>query len=89
MRRFFNILLGALAMIAVGLLSAFITMRLAIHGREIEIPNVGGLTIAEAKGMAAKIGLNVNVENRFYSTVIPAGRVLSQYPAPGTKVRRE
>jgi beta-lactam-binding protein with PASTA domain len=89
MRRFFNILLGALAMIAVSLLSAFITMRLAIHGREIEVPNVAGLTIAEAKGVAAKLGLNVNVENRFYSTVVPAGRVLSQYPSPGTKVRRE
>jgi beta-lactam-binding protein with PASTA domain len=89
MRRFFNILLGALAMIAVGLLSAFITMRLAIHGREVEIPNVAGLTVAEAKGLASNLGLNLKVEDRFYSTVTPAGRVLSQYPAPGTKVRRE
>ena len=89
MRRFFNILLGALAMIAVALLSAFITMRLAIHGREVEIPNVAGLTIAEARDAAASLGLNMNVENRFYSTVTPAGRVLSQYPVPGIKVRRE
>lgn len=76
-------------MTAVGLLSAFITMRLAIHGREVEIPNVAGLTIAEAKEIARNLGLNVNMENQFYSTVTPAGRVLSQYPAPGTKVRRE
>jgi beta-lactam-binding protein with PASTA domain len=89
MRRFFNILLGALAMIAVGLLSAFIAMRLAIHGREVEVPDLAGLTVAEAKGLASGLGLNVNVENRFYSTVTPAGRILSQYPAPGIKVRRE
>ncbi len=89
MRRFFNIVLGALAMIAVALLSAFVTMRLAIHGREVEVPNVAGLTITEARGVAAKLGLNINIENHFYSTVTPAGRVLSQYPAPGTKVRRE
>lgn len=89
MRRFFNILLGALAMIAVALLSAFLTMRLAIHGREVEIPNVAGLTVAEANSMARGLGLNMNIENQFYSTVTPAGRVLSQSPAPGTKVRRE
>ncbi len=89
MRRIFNILLGALAMIAIALLSAFLTMRLAIHGREVEIPNVAGLTVAEANSLASSLGLNINLENHFYSTVTPAGRILSQYPAPGTKVRRE
>ena len=89
MRRFFNIMLGALAMIAVALLSAFLTMRLAIHGREVEVPNVVGLTVAEANGLASSLGLNLTLENHFYSTVTPAGRILSQYPAPGLKVRRE
>lgn len=89
MRRFFNILLGALAMVAVALLSAFVAMRLAIHGREVEVPNVAGLTVAEANNLVANLGLEMNLENHFYSTVTPAGRILSQYPAPGTKVRHE
>jgi beta-lactam-binding protein with PASTA domain len=89
MRRFFNILLGALALLAVALLSAFLTMRLVIHGREVEVPNVAGLTVADAGRAAARLGLNLNLENHFYSTTTPAGRVLSQYPAPGTRVRRE
>ncbi len=89
MRRFFNILLGALAMIAIALLSAFLTMRLAIHGREVEVPNLAGLTVAEANSQASNLGLHMNLENHFYSTVVPSGRVLSQFPAPGTKVRRE
>ena len=89
MRRFFNILIGALAMIAVALLSAFLTMRLAIHGREVEIPDVAGLTVAEASSHASNLGLHMDLENHFYSTVVPAGRILSQFPAPGTKVRRE
>jgi beta-lactam-binding protein with PASTA domain len=89
MRQFFNILLGALAMLAVALLSAFLAMRLAIHGREVEVPNVTGLTVAEASQTAARLGLNLNLENHFYSTVVPPGSVLSQAPAPGTKVRRE
>jgi beta-lactam-binding protein with PASTA domain len=89
MRRLFNILLGALAMLAVGLLSAFLTLRLAIHGREVEVPNLAGLTVQEAIDQTTQAGLTLNVENRFYSTVTPSGRVLSQLPGPGSKVRRQ
>jgi beta-lactam-binding protein with PASTA domain len=89
MRRLFNILLGALAMLAVALLSAFITMRLAIHGREVEVPSLAGLTVQEAIDQATQAGLTLNVENRFYSTVTPSGRVLSQSPSAGAKVRRQ
>lgn len=89
MRRFFNILIGALAMLAVALLSAFVTMRLTIHSREVEVPDVAGMTVAEAKNLASHLSLHVNLENHFYSTVVPAGRILSQFPAPGTKVRRD
>ncbi|MEA2740752.1 MAG: eukaryotic-like serine/threonine-protein kinase, partial [Acetobacteraceae bacterium] len=76
-------------MLAVALLSAFITMRLVIHGREVEVPNLAGVTVQEAIDQTMQAGLSLNVENRFYSTVTPAGRVLSQSPGPGTKVRRQ
>ena len=87
--RFFNILLGALAMLIVALLSAFITMRLAIHGREVKIPNLTGLSLAEASDQTRSLGLRLNLENRFYSPNTPPGRVLAQSPAPGVTVRRE
>jgi beta-lactam-binding protein with PASTA domain len=89
MRRFFNIALGALAMIAVAMMSAFITMRLAIHGREVEVPSVAGLTVDEARSLAEGLGLNMDLESQFYSTTIPSGHILSQSPTPGTKVRRD
>jgi beta-lactam-binding protein with PASTA domain len=89
MRRLFNILISSLAMLAVALLSAFITLRLAIHGREVEVPDLSGQTIPEAIDKATQSRLNLTVENRFYSTTTPAGRVLSQLPAPGSKVRRD
>lgn len=87
--RFFNITLGALAMLAVALLSAFIAMRLAIHGREAEVPNLSGLSIADASRKASSLGLRLTLENRFYSPATPPGRVLAQYPAPGATVRRQ
>ena len=89
MKRFFNLLLGAMAMLAVALISAFLSMRLAIHGREVEVPNLAGLTIAEASQTASSRGLSLNVENRFYSNDVAPGHVLAQSPASGATVRRE
>jgi beta-lactam-binding protein with PASTA domain len=87
--RFFNIVLGALAMLVVALLSAFITMRLAIHGREVKVPNLTGLTLADAGKETRSRGLILHLENRFYSPNTPPGHVLAQSPAPGVTVRRQ
>jgi eukaryotic-like serine/threonine-protein kinase len=89
MKRIFHIVLGALAMLVVALTSAFLAMRLAIHGREVAVPNLAGLTISEASQQASSVGLSLNLENRFYSANIPAGRILAQSPAPGLTVRRD
>ncbi len=87
--RFFNIAFGAIAMLAIALLSAYIAMRVAIHGREVEVPTLAGLSLADAAQKAKSLGLRLNVENRFYSAAVPAGSVIAQSPAPGTTVRRE
>jgi beta-lactam-binding protein with PASTA domain len=89
MKRLFNLFLGALAMLAVALLSAFIAMRLAIHGREATVPNLAGLTITDASRATRSLGLNLTVENKFYSPATPPSHVLGQSPAPGSRVRRE
>jgi beta-lactam-binding protein with PASTA domain len=89
MKRFFTFVLGALALVAVALISAFIAMRLAIHGREAVVPNLSGLSVADANSLARRQGLTLNLENRFYSADVTAGRILSQDPAAGSRVRRE
>ena len=67
-------------MVAVALFSAFIAMRLAIHGREVLVPNLAGLTVDEASTLARREGVALNLENRFYSTDVPAGHILAQDP---------
>jgi beta-lactam-binding protein with PASTA domain len=64
-------------------------MRLAIHGREVEVPSLVGVSVGDASKTAAHEGLNLTLENRFYSTAVPAGRILAQDPAPGSRVRRD
>ncbi len=89
MKRFFNILLTAMAMLVIFLLSAFIAMRLAIHGREVEVPDLAGLTLQEASAKAGHLGLSLRLENKFYSADVPSGHILGQFPAPGATVRSE
>jgi beta-lactam-binding protein with PASTA domain len=83
----FGVVVLALAVLA--MLSAIVTMHFAIHGAELTVPSFEGLTVAEATEKAASLGLNVTVDNHFYSVAIPAGRILNQSPAAGTIVRRE
>jgi beta-lactam-binding protein with PASTA domain len=82
-------MLGALAMLAVALVSAFITMRLAIHGREAVVPALTGLTVQDATKAARSKGLNLTLENRFYSSDVPPGRIIAQDPPAGMRVRRD
>jgi eukaryotic-like serine/threonine-protein kinase len=88
MRSLLRALWMALLLVIVALASALIAMRLAIHGREVQVPDVRGKTPAEARQLADASGLNSQVERQYYSPTVPAGRVLSQMPAAGTTVRR-
>jgi beta-lactam-binding protein with PASTA domain len=79
--------LMGLGMLAVMLVSAAITLRIALHGHEVTIPDFAGMTVGEASEAALKTGVDLNIENKFYSTTVPAGRILSQAPAAGSSVR--
>jgi beta-lactam-binding protein with PASTA domain len=87
MKRYFRVALTVLAMLLVMLFSAAITLRIALHGHEVTIPDLAGMTVGEASDAALKTGVDLNIENKFYSTTVPAGRILSQAPAAGSSVR--
>jgi beta-lactam-binding protein with PASTA domain len=88
MRRFFRWVLKVLILVVVGMVSFLTAMRFAIHGREAAVPNFQGLAPAQAEQVALANGLLLSREDRFYSTEIPVGRIVSQEPPAGTKVRR-
>jgi beta-lactam-binding protein with PASTA domain len=88
MRKFLRLLWMALLLLIVALLSALTAMRLAIHGREVTVPDFQGKTPAEARRIADDNGLATEIEREYYSPTVPSGRVLSQMPAAGTIVRR-
>lgn len=85
---FFRFALILLLLIVVAMLSAIATMHFAIHGAEVAIPDFKGMTVSDAGQRAARAGLSTTIENRLYSTEIPAGRIAAQSPAAGAIVRR-
>jgi beta-lactam-binding protein with PASTA domain len=88
MRRLIKFFLLGLVLLLVAFASALLAMRFAIHGREVRVPKLSGLHVVEAEKQTNANGLVLAVENRFYSSEVPAGYVISQSPSPNTKVRR-
>ena len=86
---FFQVASLLMVLVAVALLAAIVTMHFAIHGAEVQVPALKGMTVADALSETAGLGLNLDVDNRYYSGDVAAGHILSQSPAPGTVVRRE
>ncbi|HUY82725.1 MAG TPA: PASTA domain-containing protein [Acidobacteriaceae bacterium] len=88
MLRAFQFGLILLMLAALAMISAIVTMHFAIHGAEVTVPNFKGLTVAQATSNAASRGLNLSVDNHYYSVDVPAGHIVGQIPAPGAIVRR-
>lgn len=80
--------LQALLLLIVALASAVTAMRLAIHGREVAVPDLTGKPPVEARRIAEAEGFQFAVERQYYSATVPEGRVLSQLPPAGTLIRR-
>jgi len=67
---------------AAAFLSAITAMRIAIHGREVNMPNLVGKNVAEASGLLRSRGLVLRVADRIYSE-LPMNAVVRQSPPPG------
>jgi len=78
----------ALVLIIVAMLSALTAMQFAIHGQEVAVPPLVGLSPVEAERKAAGLGLQISIERQYYSPQIAEGKIMSQLPLPGTRVRR-
>ncbi len=89
LRGFFRAASLLMLLVVVAMLAAIATMHLVIHGAEVQVPDLKGMTVAQARSQTAGLGLNLNVDHRYYSAEVAAGHILTQSPPPGTVVRRE
>jgi eukaryotic-like serine/threonine-protein kinase len=63
-------------------LSAITAMRIAVHGREVSMPNLVGKDVGEASASLRSKGLVLRVADRVYSDV-PINQVVRQTPSQG------
>lgn len=88
LRKLLRYLLLSLVLLVVFCASALLAMRFAIRGREVRVPSLSGMTPAEAERIANNEGLILAVDTRYYTPSVPRGRIVSQMPAAGSRVRR-
>lgn len=88
MKSVVRFVLLALVLLIVAMVSGLTAMRFAIHGQEVTVPALVGQSPAEAERAVTELGLHMSIERQYYSPQIPEGKIMSQLPLPGTKVRR-
>ena len=71
---------------AAAFLSAITAMRIAIHGREVSMPNLVGKNVSEAGSMLRSKGLGLRVADHVYSDQ-PMNVVVRQTPPPGMQMK--
>ena len=82
------VLLGALA--ATFLAAFSVSMRVALRASEVTVPALTGVTVNDATAALGELGLTLRVdEGRRPDQRVPAGRIMQQDPAPGTRARRQ
>lgn len=86
---------GRRLLIAGGLLATYVvfaaaSMRIALRSHDVIVPSLSGKTVNDASAALTSSGLNLKVEEaRRPDAVVPAGRIITQDPEPGTRTRRE
>jgi serine/threonine-protein kinase len=69
-------------------ISFYLAMKMEMRSTEAVVPDVVGLTQAEAERLAAPLGLVVEVADQRNDPAVSSGRVLAQQPLAGSEVRR-
>jgi beta-lactam-binding protein with PASTA domain len=87
MKRALRIFLYLLIFAALVAGSTFITYRVMITRMTVEVPDLEGMSLAEADSALESRGLYLKVAGEDNDLQIPSGHVLSQDVAPGEKIK--
>ncbi len=86
-RTLFRLFLLFTVLVAIALVSAITTIRLTIQGRQETMPNLMALKVDAAQRITSGLGLELKVEDKLYSTQVPANQIVSQIPPPGIRIK--
>jgi serine/threonine-protein kinase len=85
-----KVLLICGALLLTYVLFAAAAMRMAIQSREVPVPELAGRTVNDASTALSEAGLTLKVEEgRKVDPKVPAGQIVAQEPAAGSRTRRQ
>ncbi len=84
---FLRIALRIFILAAVAFLSAITAMRIAIHGREVVVPNLVTMKAIDAGNRLGALGLRMKIEDKVFND-LPVDSVVRQSPRAGESVKR-
>jgi beta-lactam-binding protein with PASTA domain len=87
LRALFRLFFLFMVLVSVGVVSAITTIRLTVHGRQEKLPDLVGQPVDKARQLLSAFGLQLKVEDKLYSTAVPADAILRQMPPAGSLVR--
>ena len=88
MKRFFKGLGIFLALIGVGVASAFAVIALLLRQEEVRVPDLIGQEIVTVIDTMNQQGLKLSVDRREPSQTVPRDAIISQAPPPGTGIKK-
>jgi eukaryotic-like serine/threonine-protein kinase len=88
MMRFFKGLGIFIALIGIGVASAFTVIALLLRQEEVRVPDLTGRDIVSVIELATQQGLLLKVDRREPHPTLPRDTVISQEPAPGSGIKK-
>ena len=83
-------IIGAVAFfIGLSLVASLLLGIFTRHGKEIEVPDMTNLTVAQAEQMASAAGIRVEVTDSVFVRRMAKGAVYKQNPAAGAQVKKD
>lgn len=79
--------LYALIFGALFFLAANLTSQIFLKGETISVPDLKGKTVLEAKNELGKLKISIEVKSSRFSSDTERGRVVSQEPPPGARLK--
>ena len=86
--RWLEFLLVAAALVASGLVSAFVTFTFAIRGNEVTVPNLVGSSLSDAGPVLANAELSLRHEGNRFDPNLPADLIVYQSPPGNTALKK-
>jgi len=77
-----------IALIGVGIVSAFAVVALLLRQEEVRVPDLTGQDIVNVIEMVAQQGLQLKVDRRESHPTLPRDAVISQSPSPGAGIKK-